>query len=36
MVAHHGTIARLSGLLLVGVGLWGLWVEVLPNVGWGR
>jgi len=33
MVSNHGTITRASGLLLVAVGLWGLWVEVLPNVG---
>ena len=36
MVAHHGSITRLAGALLVLVGLWGLRVEALPNLGLAR
>jgi cytochrome c-type biogenesis protein len=32
LATHHTTVARASGALLVVVGLWGLWVEVLPNL----
>lgn len=33
MVANQTAITRVAGVLLVLVGLWGIWVEVLPNVG---
>jgi cytochrome c-type biogenesis protein len=33
LAAHQGPIARASGALLVAVGLWGFWAEVLPNLG---
>lgn len=30
---HHNLLERVSGLLLITIGLFGFWVEVLPNVG---
>lgn len=32
LTRNHATMARLSGALLVGIGLFGLIVEVLPNI----
>lgn len=33
IVAHHVALTRAAGALLIAVGLWGLRVEVLPNLG---
>lgn len=33
LARHHTLIERGSGVLLVGIGLFGFWAEVLPNVG---
>ncbi len=31
LTGHSATLTRISGLLLVGIGLFGVWTEVLPN-----
>ena len=32
LTQHHGLLTRLSGILLVVIGLFGIWVEVIPNL----
>lgn len=32
LTSNHDLLARASGLLLIAIGLFGFWVEVLPNI----
>lgn len=30
---HYGLLSRVSGIVLLAIGLFGIWTEVLPNIG---